>query len=411
MEIRPPDIAPDAPLPEPQEKSALGFFITIFALYALLGSAAQAAHPVAGLAWTELFVFLVPALAAAAGSNLSPRFFLLLGRRPRPLQLLVATCVGGALFLAASGVMTLTTLVVPRGWTRLFDLSHLFFGSGTKPLLMALIASVLAPLSEEIAFRGYAQSALRTWARPWPSILGGAFLFAGMHLDPVRFPAVLLLGIAFGWLAFRSGSIWPSVAAHAVNNFLGSAVALSSGADPSADADLLAALATLAAGLAALAPLALLYRRATPTPSTAGDAMVLLDPRDPSLRFRWRRIPKPLRWFAVAGLLVFLCLVAYPGKRSRSDAEPDGPASRAARPVQGRTAKPEPRGRELSTAPSRLGPLRPRSFSTPEVRRTAGRQGTSGIAPRETAATPGDRGVGGSPRPTTDPLAPSRPLP
>jgi len=304
------DIAPEAVRPERWEKSALGFFAAILVLYALFGSVAQAGHPALGLAWTEVFVFLVPALAAAAGSNLEPGAFLLLRRRPTPIQIAAGAGIGAALFLAASGVMTLTTLVVPRGWVETFDLTHLFLGSGREPAEMAVVATFLAPVAEEVAFRGYAQSALRTWARPWPAVASGAFLFAAMHLDPVRFPAVLLLGLAFGWMALRSGSIWPSVAAHAVNNGLGSALALLGGAEPAADADALGALAVLAVGAAALAPLAVLYWRATPAPPAPEEAMVLRDPGDRSVRFRLGRVPKRLLWLSFGGLVLLLSLIA-----------------------------------------------------------------------------------------------------
>ena len=309
MEIRPPDIAPDAGPPAPRDKSAVAFFSVVLTLYAFLGSVAQARHPALGLAWTEVFVFLLPAVAASAGSNLDPASFLLLRRR-RPLEIALGAGVGGALFLVASGVMTLTTLALPQRWVEAFDLTHLFAGPGRERLSMALLASIVAPLAEEVAFRGYALSALRTWARPWPSIAASAVLFAVMHLDPVRFPAVLLLGVAFGWLAWRSGSLWPAVAAHAVNNALGSAVVAGAGGEPAQDADLLGALGILSVGLAALAPLAFLYWRATPEPPPPGRSHVLRDPGDPSIRFRLGRVPRAFLFAALVGLLAFLALAA-----------------------------------------------------------------------------------------------------
>jgi len=309
METQRPDIGPEAPRPEP-EKSALGFFAAVLALYALLGSGAQALRPALGLAWTEVFVFLLPALAAAAGSNLSPGSFLLLSRRPRLLHMAIATGIGAALFLVASGVMTLSTLLLPASWVERFDLTRLFLGSGAQRLAMALLASLLAPVAEEVAFRGYILSALRTRTRPWPAIAGAAFLFAAMHLDPIRFPAVLLLGVAFGWLAWRSGSIWPAVVAHAVNNGLGSAVATSAGRDLGADADLASALAVSAVGVAAVAPLALAFWRATPSPPPLAEALAPVDPLDPSIRFRLSRVPGGYRYLAAAGAALLAALAA-----------------------------------------------------------------------------------------------------
>ena len=161
----------------------------------------------------------------AAGSNLRPAPFLLLARRPPTRQVLLGAACGLALFFAAGGIMSLTTLLVPRAWVDAFDVTRLFEGSRRHQVGMALVASVLAPIAEEIAFRGYVLSALRTHLPPGAAIVGSSVLFASIHLDPVRFPAVLFLGVFLGWLAWRSGSIWPAVAAHGVNNALGSALA------------------------------------------------------------------------------------------------------------------------------------------------------------------------------------------
>ncbi len=302
------DIAPPlAPPPERPEKSGLGFFLLLMVLYAGLGGTAQSFHPVAGLLWTELFVFLLPAAFVAAGSNLRPGPFLLLARRPAPRQVLLGAACGLALFFAAGGIMSLTTLLVPHAWVDAFDVTRLFEGSREHQLAMALLASVLAPFAEEVAFRGYLLSALRTRLPPGASIVASAVLFAAMHLDPVRFPAVLFLGLFLGWLAWRSGSVWPAVAAHAVNNGLGSMVASGGAADPGAGGTLGASLAVLAVGLAALAPLALAWVRATPAPPDPSTNLVRTDPGDPSVRFRLPLVPPG--WSALAGLGLLLYAV------------------------------------------------------------------------------------------------------
>jgi hypothetical protein len=176
---------------------------------------------------------------------------------------------------------------------------------------MALVASVLAPIAEEIAFRGYVLSALRTHLSPGAAIFGSSVLFASIHLDPVRFPAVLFLGVFLGWLAWRSGSIWPAVAAHGVNNALGSALAAGGATDPGTNGTIGASLALLATGLAALAPLALAWVRATPVPPDGSEDLVRTDPGDPSVRFGLSRIPPGWSALAGLGLLLYAALGAY----------------------------------------------------------------------------------------------------
>ena len=302
------DIAPPAGRPA---KSGLGFFLLLMVLYVGLGGTAQSYHPVAGLIWTELFVFLLPPALVAAGSNLRPAPFLLLARRPPTRQVLLGAACGLALFFAAGGIMTLTTLLVPRTWVDAFDVTRLFEGSRRHQVGMALVASVLAPIAEEIAFRGYVLSALRTHLSPGAAIFGSSVLFASIHLDPVRFPAVLFLGVFLGWLAWRSGSIWPAVAAHGVNNALGSALAAGGTTDPGANGTIGASLALLATGLAALAPLALAWVRATPVPPDGSEDLVRTDPGDPSIRFRLPLVPPGWSALAGLGLLLYAALGAY----------------------------------------------------------------------------------------------------
>jgi hypothetical protein len=297
-----PDIAPPPARPA---KSATLFFLLLMVLYVGLGGTAQSFHPLAGLLWTELFVFLLPAFLVTAGSNLRPTPFLLLARRPSFRQLLLGALSGVALYLSAGAVMSLTILVVPRSWVDAFDVTRLFEGSRHHQFGMAFAASLLAPFAEEVSFRGYVLSALRTRAAPGLAIAASALLFAAMHVDPVRFPAVFLLGLYLGWLAWRSGSVWPAVVAHAVNNGIGSLVATRQAADPVAEGTVGASLFVLAVGLTALAPIALAWIRATPFPPDAASDRVLVDPADPSIAFRLSRVPPGWLALAVLGLLLY----------------------------------------------------------------------------------------------------------
>jgi membrane protease YdiL (CAAX protease family) len=307
------DIAPPAARPA---KSAMLFFLFLMALYLGLGATVQSFHPLAGLVWTELFVFLLPAFLVAAGSNLRPVPYLLLARRPAFRQLLLGALSGVALYLSAGAVMSLTILVVPRSWVEAFDVTRLFEGSRHHQLGMALAASLLAPFAEEVTFRGYLLSTLRTHAGPWLAIGASALLFAAMHVDPVRFPAVFLLGLYLGWLAWRSGSVWPAVAAHAVNNGIGSLVATRQAADPTAEGTFGASLFVLAVGLAALAPIALAWVRATPFPPDPVSDRVVTDPADPSIAFRLSRVPPGWLLLAVVGLVLYgaIALAAHLGR-------------------------------------------------------------------------------------------------
>jgi hypothetical protein len=300
------------PAPSPAGgKSALAFFGVVLLLF-LPGMAAQVAFRPAGLAWSEVFAFLLPAVVAAAGSNLRVRTYLRLGRPPR-LAIALGALVGGAGYLVAVALLMLAQRLLPHRWVELFDPTQIFEGPPWERVLVAAIAVVVAPPCEEIAFRGYVQTTLALRRRPAVAIAAAAALFAAMHLDPVRFPALLFLGCVFGWLAWRAGSLWPAVAAHAANNAITSTLFLSS-AEPPPDPSpppAAAILGTAIVGGAALALLLRAYRAVTPAPPPATAAIALRDPALPSIGFSPVRVPRELRAGAVAGIaLLFLVLLA-----------------------------------------------------------------------------------------------------
>jgi len=291
------------------KKSALAFFGVLLALFPL-ALLAQVAHPVAGLAATQLAAFLLPALVATAGSNLKAAPYLRLGP-PSGVLVLLGALVGGAAYLVAGAVMTVTQRLLPPTWVEAYDLSRLFEGPAWERAALTLVAAVLAPACEEITFRGYLQTTLGLRRRPALAIAGGAFLFALLHLDPVRFPALLLLGVVFGWITWRAGSIWPAVAAHAANNGLAAALLLASG-PPAGIVPPSVLLSALALGGSALALLLLAFRAAAPpTPSPAADALVLRDPSSPSIRFELGRVPRALGFVALGGTAALVALAAF----------------------------------------------------------------------------------------------------
>ena len=84
----------------------------------------------------------------------------------------------------------------------------------------ALTATVLAPLFEEILFRG---TLLPVVAQRWGGLVGvlvSAAVFALAHLSLSEGIPLFVLGIGLGWLRWRSGRLAPSVLMHALWNGL-----------------------------------------------------------------------------------------------------------------------------------------------------------------------------------------------
>lgn len=126
---------------------------------------------------------------------------------------------------------------------------------GAKVGLVVAIC-VVAPVSEELAFRGFLWHHLRR-VLPLLAVLPiSSLLFVGYHLDAVQTPTLVPTALLLGWIRWRSGSFGPAIAAHAANNILAMVMLLSLDLDSVPPIPLwLALLGTLASwSLATLIP-------------------------------------------------------------------------------------------------------------------------------------------------------------
>ena len=81
------------------------------------------------------------------------------------------------------------------------------------------VVGLLAPLAEELVFRGAILRALLRWnSKSWLAIIISAIFFSAAHMNPAQIPHTLLVGILLGWLYYRTNSIVPGVVYHWVNN-------------------------------------------------------------------------------------------------------------------------------------------------------------------------------------------------
>jgi membrane protease YdiL (CAAX protease family) len=82
-----------------------------------------------------------------------------------------------------------------------------------------VIVGLLAPLAEEMVFRGAVLRSLLQWkSNPWIGIVVSALLFAMIHMNPAQMPHAFLIGLLLGWMYWRTDSIVPGVVYHWVNN-------------------------------------------------------------------------------------------------------------------------------------------------------------------------------------------------
>ncbi|MEI6526562.1 MAG: CPBP family glutamic-type intramembrane protease, partial [Planctomycetota bacterium] len=188
-----------------------------------------------------LVLFLIAPWLVAIYRRLNPRTTFLLGtwegNSPRPHEKIlrgigVLLCVG----LLASGLWVLAfellRVLTDLGFGAIsLDRSEALEDAKAEfakiPFWMILVTSAIVPaLAEEFFFRGYVMSALRSRLKPLRAVLYSALIFGLFHvingsvLSIERFIPTMFLGLVLGFVAIRTGSLWPGVLLHAIHNGL-----------------------------------------------------------------------------------------------------------------------------------------------------------------------------------------------
>lgn len=180
------------------DTAALSFFVGAVGSYAVLLAA--------------VWLFALRRHGASAES---------LGFRPIDVRGLVGLLGAFAVTVAAANLIVGSIV----GLTRAQEL--LRFGRGPfGVLLLALLVVVAAPLAEETFFRGFLLQGLARRFTFWPAAVVTSAVFALAHVWWQLYLPIFVLGLAFAWLFWRTGSLWASIAAHATINATSLFVAL-----------------------------------------------------------------------------------------------------------------------------------------------------------------------------------------
>jgi membrane protease YdiL (CAAX protease family) len=94
-------------------------------------------------------------------------------------------------------------------------------GSTVNLVLVVVLVTVLAPIAEEIMFRGYIFRALRNWRGLWPAAIVTGLVFGAVHIgsSPIGYALPLAaFGCGLCLLYEWTGSLYPCIALHALNN-------------------------------------------------------------------------------------------------------------------------------------------------------------------------------------------------
>lgn len=151
---------------------------------------------------------------------LIPLFWLIKYYHPKDLVKSVPGSLSlKSIILVITGTLAFNMLTTLSGVEN--ELSDMFNGLASLKGSFFAIA-ILGPVLEEIVFRRVIVDELWTrWGKPWLAILFSAFLFGLVHFNPAQSMFAFMIGILFGWVYVRTGSMMPGLVAHMINNTLG----------------------------------------------------------------------------------------------------------------------------------------------------------------------------------------------
>lgn len=134
---------------------------------------------------------------------------------PRPTDWLMA--VVGIMVTVCIAVLNRAAVVwlLPESEEQFFEA---VFGPSPRLGLLLLVVAVLPAVFEELAFRGVILSALLSHLGSRSAVFVSAVMFCLVHLTPLMFPFLLVMGLALGYLRVRSRSLYPSMLLHFAHN-------------------------------------------------------------------------------------------------------------------------------------------------------------------------------------------------
>lgn len=224
------------PAPSKFDLLGVGFYVILFVGMWKMGqpgSGSGAGEFTAGVVLANAISFLVLASLVPAvlfwRTNLK-EFFGLVWKKWTLVFAIAPVFVIGMLALAAA-LMYLSDYaqwVEQRFGAQPQEVVQLLKNSWDPALLVALVLSavIIAPIAEEIIFRGYIFRVTREYTGFWPGALFSGLLFGVIHFNVLGFPVLALFGVMLAFIYEKTKTIWAPIACHAAFNGFQVAMAL-----------------------------------------------------------------------------------------------------------------------------------------------------------------------------------------
>lgn len=177
---------------------------------------------------TQVLFFMLPALILAQMSYL-PTHEILRFKRPQSSRTWIdalLSWIGVTVFTL--GFVNFLFGIIPESYAdryiemleSIYEQYSMIFAMDTPlSVVRAIFIGAITPaIVEEIVFRGAVQRHLEEKLSTNRAVFWTSIMFSVIHLNPIHFASIFIIGYMAGKITAKSGSIFPAMALHTINN-------------------------------------------------------------------------------------------------------------------------------------------------------------------------------------------------
>lgn len=197
-------------------RQSLSIYALIIVLFYMSSIFFQTRYGLLGIPLTQLFGLLLPGLfmVALLKKNFKTVFFLNITKSYKYYWIGIGLWL---IALIASGIYASYAIEFLPEETELLDAFNYIFENVSLTNQILMIA-VLPAIVEELLFRGLFLSSFLKHTRPSIAIIATSLMFAAMHFSLLKLVTTFILGCTFGYVVYKSKSIFPAIFLHFLNN-------------------------------------------------------------------------------------------------------------------------------------------------------------------------------------------------
>ena len=145
------------------------------------------------------------------------------GLKPVKPGWLIVGAVAGLGFVVTGLLLVKAMAAFIPDWAGMTRAPFAFGGANGWAMTLAFLALTFAvtPFAEEVFFRGFLYKWMKGHRPVWLAALVSSAIFGASHIIPPQAINAFVLSLVLIWFYEKSGSIWPAIVAHAVNNITG----------------------------------------------------------------------------------------------------------------------------------------------------------------------------------------------